>query len=99
MQLPEHLTVVSVHTWVGVLPGTGHFFAEKAPDEMLAALTTWVCSGRDWPPELMAPARVSRGTSPGTCSACNELDCGRGDQHVGCKRSVQRALNAIIREG
>jgi hypothetical protein len=64
MQLPEYLTVVSVQHWVGVVPGTGHFFAEKAPDQMLAALTAWVCSGRDWPPELMAPARVALAQGP-----------------------------------
>jgi len=42
-----------------VIPGTGHFVAEEAPDEMLAALTAFLAPYRDGPtavPEPRTPA-------------------------------------------
>lgn len=41
-----------------VIPGTGHFVAEEAPDEMLAALTTFLAPYRDGaaPAASSAPA-------------------------------------------
>src|SRR3954449_3783348 len=38
-----------------VIPGTGHFLAEEAPDEMLAALTAFLAPYRDGPAVLPKP--------------------------------------------
>jgi pimeloyl-ACP methyl ester carboxylesterase len=38
-----------------VVPGAGHFLAEEAPDEMLAALTGFLAPGRDGPAAVPEP--------------------------------------------
>ena len=51
-----------------VIPGAGHWVAEEAPDEMLAALTAF-----------LAPYRDGRATvsSPGECRTCTVASAGR----------------------
>ena len=51
----DAVTAVADDVQSVVIPGTGHFVAEEAPDEMLAALTAFLAPYRDESPAAHGP--------------------------------------------